>query len=248
MRLLRASLRRASRALGLSLVRADKQHRFDATETVLRQLAHRGYAPHLVIDAGANVGGWTEMASGIFANAEFHLVEPQRGCHEALARFAGPRFTVHHVAVSAPGVTEVQMIGGGARSSGTGAFVTRALSTSPDASTYPATTLDALLAARVSTTDRTLLKLDLEGHEIAALEGASRLLESVECIFTEARFFDVHHSGTPIFGDLVAFLRERRFDLYEIAALSGRRSDGRLRLGDFLFVRRDSPLLQDVTV
>lgn len=96
--------------------------------------------------------------------------------------------------------------------------------------------------------DRALLKLDIEGHELTALGGAGALLASVECVFSEVRFFDVHHSGHPVFADVLGVLRERGFELYDVAGLSGRHSDGRLRLGDVVFLRRGSPLLADVGV
>ena len=66
--------------------------------------------------------------------------------------------------------------------------------------------------------------------------------------FFRSPLFDVHYSGCPVFADVVAFLREWGFDLYEIAALSGRQYDGRLRLGDVIFLRRDSALAADVGI
>ena len=248
MSVLTRAAQRAAHAFGLAFTRAGREHRFDATRTVLRQMADRGYAPRIVIDCGANRGQWTDVASSVFPDAGFHLVEPQRGCHDALRRFPPPRFTVHRVAVTAPGVTTVQMTGGGADDDGTGAFVARDPDASPSVVTYPATTLDALLGGTVTRPDRAFLKLDLEGHEISALEGARALLASVECVFAEARFFDPYHTGYAVFGDLIAFLRAQQFDLYEIAALAGRPSDNRLRLGDVVFVRCDSPLAADVSV
>jgi hypothetical protein len=38
--------------------------------------------------------------------------------------------------------------------------------------------------------------------------------------------------------DLVSYVRERGFELYDIASLSGRSRDYRLRVGDAVFVRR----------
>ena len=90
------------------------------------------------------------------------------------------------------------------------------------------------------------MKLDLEGHEVAALEGAGAALKSVEVIVAEVHFFDVYKIGLPVFGDLVRFLDARGFDVYDIAALASRPSDGRLRTGDVVFVRRGSALLDDV--
>lgn len=108
-----------------------------------------------------------------------------------------------------------------------------------------AATLDALFAGRVELADRALLKLDLENHEIPALRGASRLLESVEVILTELQFFEINNNGRPVFTDFVDFLQEHGFNLYDFACLSPRPRDMRLRQGDVIFVRRDSELVAD---
>ena len=100
----------------------------------------------------------------------------------------------------------------------------------------PASTLDELLADRVSAEDRVLLKLDLEGHEVHALIGASYLLKAVEVVLTEVQFYDINNSGRPTFSDVLEFFRQRGFEIYDIACLSQRPM--RLRMGDVVFVRQ----------
>src|SRR4029077_15146020 len=85
-----------------------------------------------------------------------------------------------------------------------------------------ATTLDELFAGRLSRADRALLKLDIEGHEREALLGARRLLEAVEVVYTEVRFFDIEHSGRPLFDDIAALLADRDFQLYDFGMLAAR--------------------------
>lgn len=222
-------------------------HRFDAVEEALVGLRSRGYQPRRVIDVGANRGQWAGTVLPIFPTARFDLLEPQPSCRRDLAELArvhGGRLRHHAVAASAPGAPIVRMAGTGEGSSNTGAHVT--LDTALETIEIPATTLDALFADEITPDDRTLLKLDIEGHEIAALTGAERLLAAVEVILAEVQFFEIEGNGLPTFTDLVLFLRDRGFDFHDVACLASRRRDGRLRMGDVLFVRKGSELGADV--
>jgi FkbM family methyltransferase len=220
--------------------------RFDAMEPALRQLHQAGYRPRLVIDCGANLAQWFGIASSVFTESEFHLIEAQSECWPALddAAVRRGRTSVHRTAVTDPGGTSVRMHRGGAEVS-TGAFVLT--SSEPfDVDVHaPATTLDALFGALVQPADRALLKLDIEGHKLAALRGAIGLLERVEVVVTEVRFFDVNDSGRPVFGEVLAFLEAHGFALFDFASLSSRLRDQRLWLGDAIFIQRRSALGAD---
>ncbi|ODT30676.1 MAG: hypothetical protein ABS54_01920 [Hyphomicrobium sp. SCN 65-11] len=76
-----------------------------------------------------------------------------------------------------------------------------------------------------------------------ALSGAREVLPRIEVILSEVSFFQQAYE--PKIADLVSFLAAKNFILYDIAALSGRTRDNRLKQGDFVFVRSDSPLMAD---
>jgi hypothetical protein len=116
---------------------------------------------------------------------------------------------------------------------------------SPDTQLSNATTRDELFPE--VTPRPILLKLDLEGHEMTALEGADDLLGRVEVIVTEASLYDVNNSGRPLFSDMIGFLKTRDFELYDVASMSARSKDGRLRQADAVFVRNDSSLSSDLS-
>jgi len=105
------------------------------------------------------------------------------------------------------------------------------------------TTLDDLFASKCKTTDRTLLKLDLQGHELLALQGASVMLPLVEVVLVEVSFFQAF--GEPKVHQLIEFFGNKGFEIFDVAALSSRIRDDRLRQGDLFFVRRDSQLIAD---
>lgn len=222
-------------------------NRFDGMRDALLLLRSAGYAPSVIIDCGANRGEWTLLAREAFPDSACHLIEPQPACLAALRTLAArvPRLTVHAVAVTRPGISRVRMIGGGEEGGGTGAWVAGPGEIAPGEVECPAATLDALVAQRVTRADRALLKLDIEGHELPALEGAAELLGKTEVLLTELQFYAINDNGRAVLVDVLNFLRERGFELYDFACLSQRPRDRRLRMGDALFARRDSPLLAD---
>jgi FkbM family methyltransferase len=242
------SVRRFAQALlrrfGLALHRWPST-RFDAMADALALLRRAGFRPDVVVDVGANRGQWTAIARAHFPDAVYHLVEPQPGCLAVLKELAvrAPGIHVHGAAVTRPGMTTVFMTGGGERHDGEGNFVSNSPASVPAAIPYPSTTLDALLP--VVTGTRVLLKLDVEGHELAVLEGASELLTRAEVVIAEFWIFQLFHEQMTILPELMAWLGTRGFVLYDVASLRGRPRDNRLESGDAVFVRRGSHLLAD---
>jgi FkbM family methyltransferase len=208
-------------------------------------LRSRGYDPRIVIDCGANLGQWMSIADEVFPGTTYHAIEPQARCAAALEqrRASRPGLTVHATALAEPGIDSVRMIGSG-DGSGTGNFVALPDETLPDEMIRPAATLDALFGNEVQAAHRALLKLDVERYEIAVLQGASRLLQAVEVVLSETSVFDVG-GHRPVFVDLMMFMTRHGFEFYDVACLSGRPRDHRLRQMDVIFARHDSPLLRD---
>ena len=230
---------------GLSVTRQRPANRFDAMSESLSRLAPAGFVPTMIIDAGANRGEWAVKAARAFPHVPLHLIEPQTACRPALLAFGSTRGSVeiYSTVVTRPGCASVRM--SNATTGSTGAHVLRDVERGEDESRLPATTLDELFAHRVAATDRVLLKLDLEGHELIALEGARALLPHVEVLVTETCFFLSEPDSGPTCSDVLAVLSQSGFELYDVAALASRPRDGRLRIGDLMFVRRDSVLLGD---
>lgn len=211
-------------------------NRFEATADALYLLRSFGFAPRVIVDAGANMGEWTRMAYPMFPAATFHLVEPQPGCHaglRSLVREIGGQ--LHPVAVTEPGVAAVHIAGDGLGNTGAGVCSPTERS---DTIRVPAKTLDDLVT--VTASDRALVKLDLETHELVAMRGAGNLLRTAEVVLAEVSFY---HPSAPLFLDISVFLRAHGFELYDFAALSAPISHRRLRSGDAVFVKASSPLL-----
>jgi FkbM family methyltransferase len=220
------------------IVRDHGANRFHAIEPCLRMMQARGFAPRIIIDGGAHVGSFSIAAQSIFAEASFHLVEPQPACHEPLRKLCAEKGFVFHECALAEKRGRIDLTATAEPSTGV-----HVASGGEDAVSVAAETLDALFGS-VTREDRALLKLDLQGYELHALQGGTVLLRSVEAILTEVSFYAQAYE--PPIAALVSFLNDSGFQLYDIASLAGRARDNRPRQGDFVFVREGSDLLEDV--
>jgi hypothetical protein len=127
---------------------------------------------------------------------------------------------------------------------GTGSSVFEERSNAPRQVLFiPMRTLDSV-AIEKNFIHASLLKLDVQGNELGILRGASALLSNVECVLLEASFLQ-YNKGAPLFGEVVRFMAERGFVLFDIGALVRWAKDNSLLQGDFLFVREDSALRPD---
>ena len=239
--MLKRTLKSIIRFTPYRITKARDANRFQAIDECLTSLAMRGFDPRQIVDGGANVGEFAVRASLIFPEALVHLVEPQPACIEALAELAlNDRFRLHTVALGREnGFINLAIDPNGVT---TGAHI------QPDAEVnsgveVPVARLDTVLANEMGIDDRCLLKLDLQGWELEALRGAESIFESIEVILTEVSFFAQAYE--PSIETLIRFLDDRGYALYDIASLAARLRDNRAHQGDFIFVRRNSPLMTD---
>ncbi len=243
------ALRRIARRCGYRITRWQPGVRAQAMEEALAVVKSMGLHPKVIIDGGANLGQWARSIHPLFPTARWHLIEPQPACHSELERFAAKQrdMALHRVALTRTGVREVSLTGIGEHGGSSGAYIPNSEQSLEATNTIrcPGASLDDLFSVTITSADRSLLKLDLEGHELQALTGATQLLERIEVIVCEVAFFDINDGGRPLFNDISEFLLTRGFGLFDFASLNERRRDHRLRTGDAIYVRMDSELLGD---
>ncbi|MGQ9866018.1 MAG: FkbM family methyltransferase [Pseudanabaenaceae cyanobacterium] len=106
-----------------------------------------------------------------------------------------------------------------------------------------------------------VLYLDIQGAELAALQGAGAYLQDTLCVQTEVEFVPLYH-GQPLFGEVDAFLQAQGFALFALgsrnysrpaAAVYSKVRQGQMVWGEALYLRDpfglpalNLPLLQNL--
>lgn len=140
----------------------------------IRQLLDHEAA--VVVDAGANVGDWTLAALEAFPQAQIHAIEPSVAADRLANRANTERVSIHRLAFSNHDGEAV--LYANARGSPVGSLYRRELLDITVEQAVPARSL-ASWAAENGVESIDVLKLDVEGHELAVLQGAGDLLVQV---------------------------------------------------------------------
>lgn len=202
--------------------------------------ARRGLDVRTAVDGGAASGEYARMLRGIWPGVRLLCVEPREDVQGQLLALRGRM-----------GNMEVARVLLGDRQGEAEFFLDPvhrdsssmyADAAGPGAvrSTLPITTLDALVET-LGFPPPDLIKLDLQGAELPALEGAPRCLAAAKSVILEASFIELE-PGTVQIADLFAYMKSRGFVPYDILGMWHRPFDGALAQCDVLFVREDSPL------
>jgi len=203
----------------------------------LRNLGRAGFSPTHILDGGAYRGEWAQLAREVFPGARLLLVEPQPSlaAHlESVAREIGNAELVSAALGRTEGEARLLL-------EETNSRIVADDRARTDASTrVPVATIESLLGSR-DFTDRCLLKLDLQGHELEALSGAGSWFGRAEAILVEVSWLRI--GDVPIVGEVMAAFREKGYVAYDIFNHRNRPRDGALWQADIIFVQTGSALI-----
>jgi FkbM family methyltransferase len=216
----------------------DIQHEFVPVYEVMRRLRGQGLHPDFVIDVGASVGVWSFVASKIFPEARYMLVDPLMRRYDPTARkyFLDriPNHEVLEVALSnRPGKATFRISEDLWGSS---------LLDPADFRTYEAIevevkTLDQI-AQEASVRGRGILKLDVQCAEHLVLEGGRNLLPQLDAVVAELSLVR-YDPRARVFLEMLQLLDELGFRYYDETGKWRSPVDGTLLQREVLFVRRN---------
>lgn len=207
-------------------------------EQRLLALRQQGYSPAAAVDGGAHRGDWSRMFKRVFPEARVLAVEANPECAAELRRvdLPGFEFDVCLLGDSDAKVVDFYMATGG-DATGNSMFRENTEHFADDnmrVERLPTRTLDAVCEARgMHAVD--FIKLDVQGAELVALDGAPRALSTAVFVLLEVSVMQ-YNQGAPLFEQVTAYMQRAGFRLFDIFDLHY--YHGRLNQVDVLFARR----------
>lgn len=196
-----------------------------------------------VLDVGANRGQFAVFASQRFPRAKLICFEPLPGPRAQLVRAVGinGRVQMSEFALGAATETAKFHVSAADDSSSLLPIGRR------QSDVFPGTAERTTMKVQVQRLDEVvtgsemvhpvLLKLDVQGAELAVLQGAEKLLPEVDAVLVEVSFVELY-AGQPLADEVWSALREHGFSCRGTWSLSYG-PDRECLQGDFLFARKD---------
>lgn len=199
-----------------------------------------------VLDIGANAGQFGTALRRAGYRGRIVSVEPLRAPFVELSRVAGadPRWDVEHAAVSAGGGTLTMNVSANSVSSSVLPILERSTAAEP-ATAYVATeqvrtvSVDELVDTWALTPERGLLKIDVQGYEMAVLGSAAKTLDRFAAIRTELSLVPLY-AGQALLAEMIDYLDGRGFELWSVEPGWVEPSTRRLLQLDGVFYRTPS--------
>ena len=191
----------------------------------------------LVVDVGANDGGWSQAVIDAVPTARVLALEPGDEPRRILEqRFAGEsRVTVDGRAASDTTGRAVLNTTGHSHNSSLRKPVDARTQDSPDWQVVESREIETVALDDLIDEDVALLKIDVQGAEREVLAGATRTLARTRAVLIEITFVP-HYEGDASFGELHGILTGHGFRLVEMAEPT-RLPTGELAWSDACYVR-----------
>lgn len=233
------------RQLGYGLHRLDRPNPGSAARPIgdiqlfLEDLRVRGFTPQSILDVGANRGDWSRIAKGIFPTARCFLIEPQVEMKPLLDNFCQD-FPDSQYFLAGAGATPGELtltiwddlVGSSFLPSESEEWKQAGKQRS-----VPIITIDSLIENGAIVMPQ-LVKLDIQGFELQALLGGTKLFGNTEIFILEVSLFKFME-GMPIFHEVISFMADRGYIVYDFPGFLRRPYDGALGQVDVGFAKQD---------
>lgn len=203
------------------------------------ELKAAGFSPSVVYDVGASDASWSLELKTLYRDSDFVLFEPLPEYEKKLTKVCREQTGFSY-----------QRCGLGAESANLQFNVHDGQSSFLSSEQWrgetievPVKRIDDLVAdGQCSLPD--LIKADIQGFEVEMLKGAVGTLQSCNFIFLEVSWLQIYEQG-PYAGEVLGYLAERGFHVYDICSYALRPYDRRLTQSDVLFAHERTGLFAE---
>lgn len=231
-------MRRLLRPIGLRIIRLTGQ--YDLGNERLRALKRRGLEITFALDAGAATGAWARELRAIFPNVKILCVEPRAQALPDLRRLAEK---MGNILVAPVLLAEVESeIDFSVFSDQSSMMKNSKGNAFGEVIKMPTRRLDSLIE-EMQLPWPEFLKFDVQGAELRCLAGAPLALSHAQAVLLEIQFLPLY-SDAPLAADVIEFMRDRGFRLFDLLSVWRRPGDRDLAFSDALFLREGHPLLK----
>jgi FkbM family methyltransferase len=210
---------------------------------LLEDISDRGINFKYILDVGANLGEWTRMTKEIFPESVIYMIEPlsemAANLNSICEEFPGTKYFPNGAGSK---IEDHVMTTWGDDLAGANCLVVENeyLKSINKQRVIPIITIDSLIEkGEIEIPD--LVKLDIQGFELEALRGGTKLFGVTEAFILETSLFEFT-AGNPILSEVVIFMAERGYEIYDFPGFLRRPFDGALAQIDVCFAKRDGKL------
>ena len=125
----------------------------------------------------------------------------------------------------------------------TASHITRSVLTDHPHHLMHTTTVDTLLKKKNFPLPD-FMKLDVQGHEMEVLKGAENALVHAELCMLEISLLNIG-ADQPLLKEMVVYMDEKNFQVYDICQLMRRPFDKALFQADILFIKKNSDIISE---
>jgi FkbM family methyltransferase len=219
----------------------------DSDSAIGRAILDRGYSFTTIYDIGGSNGSWLNIMSKVFTTSRFELFEPLSEIHPSYSPLKDYMHAMHaNSRMSAFAIGDHD------------GEITMRVYDDPSGSTtlqmgmldpgkkvkVPLRTIDSLVkSGKYASPD--LIKIDIQGGELAALKGAKKTLPNVTFLMLETWIERSYGSNTPLLHEIMEFLGPLGFIPYEFGDIF-RGNKGQAIAVDVWFINKKKALDKSV--
>ncbi|MEM2291970.1 MAG: FkbM family methyltransferase [Nitrososphaerota archaeon] len=233
MRLFEQTLRKVFNVCGFVIYR--KGRRRTTLGEIVDHVLKLGFRPRTVIDVGVAYGTFELYR---FPDAKYILIEPLREFEPFLKKIC-KKYDAEYVLAAAsdhPGIIEIKVHNNLTSSS---IFEETSGVFKGFSRKVPAVTIDDVCKER-KLKGPYVIKIDVQGAELKVLDGAKNVLKDAELVILEVSLFQFYVGG-PQFYDVITYMKEHGFVVYDFYNGHNRPFDGALAQIDVVFVKENGP-------